>query len=290
MWQDHACHISPMTYVDNTVSVDTPSYVEDVEISSTPSTGAPHVLVCVHGIRDDGSWGSAAKISVKSGLFDNSITVLSARYDRVSSIGFILGYRHAQNCDDLVTQLHQIRSDYPSSYISVICHSNGTKVFADISRRLEFEIEWIFLCGSVCRVRDAEKFLLRNRQTVNDAGTLDWWPVVAEALRPSLFGATGVGGFHRHPITDRWFRYHHGGGVTLKHINEWIIPTLVTGRVVEVAPIEIGFKKQMPTWLRRFIIIVPLLFLCIFVIMGFMKVFFAFLFLIALAAIVVAAI
>lgn len=242
-----------MTYIDKDVSLgDARAFIEEATLISLPSNATPmHVLVCVHGIRDDGAWGSAIKIAVQSGFVPTDITVVSARYDRVSSAGFIVGYKHKKNCDDLLSQLSQIRQDFPESFISIICHSSGTKVIVDIAHRITFPIEWIFLCGSVCRASDADKLRLRRRGLVNDAGTEDWWPIIAESLRPSRFSATGVGGFNRHPVIDRWFRYRHGDGLTQKHVDEWVIPTIINGRVRLVIPIDIGYKKHMPVLLRR---------------------------------------
>jgi hypothetical protein len=232
-----------------------PSFaVEAVEVLE--DARPPHVLICVHGIRDDGAWCEASATALGDFL-ESRIEIVCVRYDRVSSYGFVLGRNRTEIRDDVISQIKYIRERFPESPLSVLCHSNGTKIIAEIILKLDFKLEWIFLCGSVCHIRDVNSLREISQFPINDAGINDWWPILAEALRPSLFGATGVGGFHRFPVRDRAFPYYHGGALTEEHIRNWVFPTLATGKVLKTPALDIGFKKHAPTYIRYFLIALP---------------------------------
>lgn len=172
----------------------------------------PHVLVCVHGIRDDGNWGNIAATAI-GGLADTKVEIVCVRYDRVSSFGFLLGNGRNKNNIDVIDQLSFIRNKFPDSLISIICHSNGTKLVSEIIQALTFEIEWLFLCGSVCTTADVRTLRIARRYPVNEIASKDWWPLIAETLAPKRFQSTGSTGFNMYPIVDRLFPYNHGGAI-----------------------------------------------------------------------------
>jgi hypothetical protein len=233
----------------------TSSLISDV--SKIEDERPPHVLICVHGIRDDGAWCDIAAIA-PGRFLDTTIEIACVRYDRLSIRGFVWGHRRAAIQDDVIDQIDFIKKRFPDSQYSALCHSNGTKVMAEILPRLTIKLEWIFLCGSVCRLNDVKS--LRNviNNPVNDAGTKDWWPIIAEILRPSMFQATGVNGFRCFPVEDRFFDYDHGEAVRKKHIEEWIFPTLAMGHVETSDKIDTGYKKHLPIYARRTLMATPI--------------------------------
>jgi hypothetical protein len=227
-----------------------------VEIADVQDARPPHVLICVHGIRDDGAWCNTATTALGEFL-DTRIEIVCVRYDRVSSHGFLLGRNRSATRADVLQQIRYIASRFPESPMSVLCHSNGTKIIAELMGKFGFKFEWIFLLGSVCHIRDVDKLREIVKHPVNDAGTRDWWPIIAEATRPSMFGATGTCGFSRYPVVDRYFNYSHGGGITQDHINGWILPTLSTGSVRRSPHQPVKFKKHLAAYIRyAFLIIV----------------------------------
>jgi hypothetical protein len=229
-----------------------------VDVAAVDDARPPHVLICIHGIRDDGAWCNSTATALGDFL-DSKIEIICVRYDRVSSYGFILGRNRDAIKLDVIDQINFVKRSFPESPISVLAHSNGTKVLAEIIPDLDFELEWIFLCGSVCHIRDVNNLRKVSRVPVNDVGTKDWWPIIAEALRPSMFGATGTNGFYRFPVKDRFFAYYHGQGTNEEHIQNWILPTLATGRVRNTAAINFRTKKHAATYIRYSLIMLPVL-------------------------------
>lgn len=225
----------------------------DIGVASVTDDRLPHILICVHGIRDDNAWCNQTRTAAGKFL-DTKIEVACVRYDRLSSFGLILKRDRTDVQRSVLRDINFIISEYPDHPISLLCHSNGTKVIAEILPSIESEIEWIFLCASICHLKDVPVFRVPNKKTVSDASTKDWWPILAEALRPSTFQATGVTGFNCYPIIDRSYPYKHGGGVNNKHIEKWIFPTISTGKVIAHATEDIGFKKHTPIYIRRAIL------------------------------------
>lgn len=230
----------------------------DVTVFSVEDRRPPHVLVCVHGMRDNGAWCSeveaAESIAVTApGRFvDTRFVIACASYDRQSTVDFLLGLRRSSIQAQVLDRIRSIREQYSSSPISILCHSNGTKVVADLMSSFNFKVEWLFLCGSVCRLDDVRELRKVTQRPVNDAAPNDPWPILAEVVRPGLYKATGVFGFHCAPVIERMFRYYrHGGGTGRAHIEKWVLPTIVTGAVERTLVPDLGWRKHLPTYLRR---------------------------------------
>jgi cellulose biosynthesis protein BcsQ len=222
----------------------------EVEVLSVEDQRPPHVLICVHGIKDNAAWCEAV-VTARGRFIDTRIEIVCVSYRRLSTLSFILGLRRQSIQADVLHQIEAIHKKFPDSPISILCNSSGTKIISEIMPIFSFKIEWIFLCGSVCRLEDISQLREIARYPVNDAATNDWWPILAESIRPGIFQATGVYGFHAFPVIERTFPYYHGEGMRRKHIERWILPTLVTG-VVERTPIQdFGISKHLPVYIRR---------------------------------------
>jgi hypothetical protein len=248
-----------MRDVERTVEIK-PSF--PVEVTAVEDGRPPHVLICVHGIRDNAAWCNEAA-TIKGSFADTRFEIVCVTYPRLSSVSFILGRRKIREAVelDVLRQIQYIRKRYRKNMISILCHSSGTKIVFDLFSKIKFRIEWIFLCGSVCRLTDvgnllANKSLTINRKIINDAATEDWWPIVAEALRPSLFQATGVYGFHRFPVVERMFKYKHGDGTHRSHIEKWVLTTIANGIPERTDVYDMGFKKHLPVYIRRSLILI----------------------------------
>ena len=98
---------------------------------------------------------------------------------------------------------------------------------------------------------DVKSLRTITNRPINDAGTKDWWPIWAETMRRSMFHATGANGFHKYPVIDRAFPYKHGDGIQQKHIENFILPSISTGRVLRTPILDAKFKKKFPLYVRR---------------------------------------
>jgi hypothetical protein len=243
-----------MPDVQRTVEIK-PSF--PVDVTAVEDARLPHVLICVHGIRDNAAWCNEAA-TIKGKFADTRFEIVCVTYPRLSSVTFILGRRKIREKveSDVLDQIQYIRKKYPKNMISILCHSSGTKIISDLKSKIKFKIEWIFLCGSVCRLSDVKNLRTIKRKIINDAATEDWWPILAEALRPSLFQATGVYGFHRFPVVERMFKYRHGDGTHRSHIEQWVLTTIANGIPERTEVYDVGFKKHIPVYLRRGLILI----------------------------------
>lgn len=226
----------------------------DVGVASVRDGRLPHILICIHGIRDDNAWCNQTRTAAGKFL-DTTIKVACVRYKRLSSFDLILNRDRTAVQESVRKDIEFIISQHPDSPISLLCHSNGTKVIAEVLPSIRSEIDWIFLCASLCHLDDVPSLRVSKKQTVSDAATKDWWPILAEALRPSIFQATGVTGFNCYPIIDRSFAYNHGDSVNIKHIEKWILPTIATGKIIAHDTTDVGYRKHMPIYIRRAILL-----------------------------------
>lgn len=210
----------------------------------------PVVLVVLHGIRDNGDWQAAFSVpDAHSGLL--AIEVHPISYRRLDTASFLFGWRDRQIDEFVLSRMKAIVRRFPSSPVPVFAHSNGAKVLARILDRLPVRPDGVFLAGAVCTKDDAGRFDDVRVFVANDCGLRDLWPLVAAALRPSVFGDVGVVGFGNSPIVDRFFAFGHAGALDPTHFQDWIYPSIVTGRLRRTGAIALGWRKHAAAYLRR---------------------------------------
>src|ERR1700736_1241877 len=90
--------------------------------------------------------------------------------------------------------------------ISVIAHSFGTFVISHLmAKEFERKFNRVIFCGSVLPY-NFEFEQIKGRFTppiLNEVGTRDIWPAIAESLTWG-YGSAGTYGFRRPPVRDRW--------------------------------------------------------------------------------------
>src|SRR5262249_26913534 len=137
-----------------------------------------------------------------------------------------------------------IKNKYPDAKLSVIAHSFGTYIVSQlIKRNFDLKAHRIIFCGSVVSYRfwfgDFEaRFAdptLKVDPILNDVGTRDIWPAIAESITWG-YGSTGTYGFRRPVAKDRW---HNGAGhghfLTAEFCTKYWVPFLQSGETVEAA-------------------------------------------------------
>ena len=174
------------------------------------SVDAPvHVVVLVHGIRDHALWQN--QIGLK--LSKEGFKVERTNYGRLNLIEFLtpIGYFRRRAVGSVWKQIRMVRQKYGVASISVIAHSFGTYVISRMMRE-EFDIKFnrVIFCGSVVKY-DFPFEQVNSRfcdPILNDVGTRDVWPAMAESVTLG-YGSAGTYGFHRPLVLDRW---HNGAG------------------------------------------------------------------------------
>jgi hypothetical protein len=170
-----------------------------------------HLVILVHGIRDIARWQASISATLRTAGFE----VEPTNYGRVSLLEFLLPIPYFRNkaINTIWTQMQQAMQLHPDAKVSIIAHSFGTYVVAKILEKqfiLEGQIQKIVFCGSVVRYNfPFEQFKSRfQHPIINEVGTADPWPALAESVTTS-FGSAGTFGFRRPGVRDR---FHNGAG------------------------------------------------------------------------------
>jgi hypothetical protein len=171
------------------------------------ATSKPHLVILVHGIRDIARWQN----EVGRALESEGFIVEHTSYGRLNLIAFLapIDYFRKKAAARVWTDIQHARMLHPEADVSIIAHSFGTFVVTRILKeQFALELNRLLLCGSVVRY-DFPFEQIQNRFTpplVNDVGTADPWPAMAESLTTG-YGSAGTFGFNRPGVRDR---YHNG--------------------------------------------------------------------------------
>ena len=245
---------------DSSARIDKPSEPPAVE---TPDTSIPFtvavvppskdLLIVIHGIRDMGTWG----VTIKNRLENPNLTVNPIQYGYFNALRFVEPFysrhwavRYVETRVRYAIAKHRI--DHPTARISLLAHSFGAYVVAEMLRRDPFlTLDNLALCGSVLSRSFAPDILLRQvTRFVNDCGNQDIWPVVAGSVTWG-YGNTGTFGFGINAV-DRFHKGKHSLFFCPKFIDTFWGSLFLNGRVVnsDVAPAQ-------PTPLMQLFLVLP---------------------------------
>jgi hypothetical protein len=221
-----------------------------------------HVIILVHGIRDFALW----QTNVRSALVEAGFTVEATNYGRFNLLQFLapFPYFRRKAIDKVWNQIQIIQQHYPLAHLSVIAHSFGTFVIAQLMRE-KFNIKFhrVIFCGSVVTYSfPFEHFQDRfTSPLLNEVGTRDIWPAIAESVTIG-YGSAGTYGFHRPLVRDRWHNgAHHGFFLDAEFCKQFWSPFLQDGTLSEGAnkPEPPVFWLQLLSIVKLKILLFPLL-------------------------------
>lgn len=196
-------------------------------------TAQSHVVLLIHGIRDHALWQN----EIKHALQDAGLIPESTNYGRFDLLRFLIPLPYFRNraVETVWVQIRQARTHHPSAKFSVIAHSFGTYVFAQILKKgFDLKFEYVIFCGSVLSSGfEFEQLSGRYRSPLlNDVGTRDIWPALAESITWG-YGSAGTYGFRRPGVEDRWHnKAHHGYFLSAAFCKKFWVPFLVHGHIV----------------------------------------------------------
>lgn len=160
---------------------------------------------------------------------DFSIVPVPISYTRLGILGWLFDIGHKSRIESVSKRvLNAIERD-PDVPKSIVCHSNGTRVFSLLSDEIKSAFDLVFFAGSVCHF-DSDIQLHKCRKVINDCSQNDLVPLLAEIIRPNTFSQTGVIGFCNGPIVDRFYRFGHAGAKTNEHFENWIKQSVCKGK------------------------------------------------------------
>ncbi|WP_143748295.1 hypothetical protein [Mesorhizobium carmichaelinearum] len=154
----------------------------------------------------------------------------------------------------VLIQILHARLLHPDADVSIIAHSFGTFIISNILRD-QFSIPFhrIIFCGSVVRY-DFPFEQIQNRfhpPLLNEVGTRDPWPAVAESVTTG-YGSAGTFGFRRPGVRDRYHnKAGHGYFLDADFCNRFWVPFLLDG-IIEPGSVD---PDQPAGWLMAIWII-----------------------------------
>ena len=212
-----------------------------------PPNISEHVVLLVHGIRDIARWQNEIRATLESEGF----TVQPTNYGRMNLIEFLLpiSYFRKIAINTVWKQIEYAKKLHPEANFSIIAHSFGTYIVANILRNdFNLSINRVIFCGSVVKYgfpfeQVNERF---NAPILNDVGTYDPWPALAESITTD-YGSAGTYGFFRPGVRDR---FHNGAGhgyfLESTFCKKYWVPFLKDGKYVEGE----SNAQSPPFWVR----------------------------------------
>ncbi len=205
-----------------------------------------HVVILVHGIRTRALWqNELRKILQKDGF-----AVQPTNYGYFDVVRFLFPWQlfAGARVEEITRQIRHTLSINKGADCSIIAHSFGTFVVARILRdHTDLEFNRIIFCGSVV----SHKFRFEDYRgrlktpLVNEVGTRDFWPVIAEVVTFG-YGSAGTYGFRRPAVHDRWHNGKaHGDFLNQKFCVKYWAPFLRNGEIVE----DNEIAERPPWWL-----------------------------------------
>src|SRR5579872_622464 len=196
-----------------------------------------HVVILVHGIRDFALWEAVVRGPLEQAHF----TVAPTNYGRLNLLKFLTPFPFFRNSAirEVWDQIRIVRQNKPNAKLSIIAHSFGTYVVANLMRQnFDIKFERVIFCGSVVPrkfpfVQIQDRFV---QPILNEVGTRDIWPAIAESITIG-YGSVGTYGFLQPLLVrDRWHNgADHGFFLNQDFCKKYWIPFLRDGTILSAA-------------------------------------------------------
>lgn len=206
--------------------------LDNVAFVSEKRAPVRHLILILHGIFSISDGWQELQRKFEGRFEDIEVEIRPISYEMMGILNlfFDLGFKKRK----LFTEKRILKalSESNFDFVSIQCHSNGTKLFSNLSPEIHSNFRWIFFAGSICHMNDDLKFEKSSANLINDCGIFDIFPILAASLCKRRFGHTGVIGFNNPPARDRFFNYGHSQATRPEHFLEWIIPILLTSEPI----------------------------------------------------------
>ncbi|UVK52196.1 alpha/beta hydrolase [Mesorhizobium sp. AR02] len=201
----------------------------------------PPVVILIHGIRTAAWWQNRIASVIES---ETSATVIPIKYGYFDLLRFWcpFGICRAGPIEKLRQQIEGVSKHYGDGPLIVFAHSYGTYALTRvILQNPYFRFDRIILCGSVVpgdwrAVEDQIRGPEKRNAIINECGTRDIWPVLAQSGTWG-YGATGTYGFGTFNVRDRFHDITHSEYFTNEFVKANWIP-LVRGEKVTFSDVD----------------------------------------------------
>ena len=208
------------------------------------------IVILVPGIRTNAEWIDSAATDLKT--FSDPIEGFKSFGGRISSMHLITRIGLTSIRDDVRAQVNKIKIDHPSADISLLCHSMGTDIIFDIIESIDFNFNYIFFIGAICRTDKAQKIRRRCKTFINHVGVRDPWPILAALIRPDKYSSVGTFGFNRTTfVNDIRFDNNHETCTFTDHVFSFIIPVILGLEPLYPRNVRAVFNYSLPYYIRN---------------------------------------
>lgn len=201
------------------------------------------VVILIHGIRTAAWWQNRIASVIES---ETPATVIPIKYGYFDLLRFWcpFGICRSGPIEKLRQQIEGVGKHYGDRPLIVFAHSYGTYALTRvILQNPYFRFDRIILCGSVVpsdfdwrAVEDQIRGDEKRDAIINECGTRDIWPVMAQSGTWG-YGATGTYGFGTFNVRDRFHDIRHSDYFTNEFVRTYWIP-LVRGEKVTFSDLD----------------------------------------------------
>jgi hypothetical protein len=203
------------------------------------------VIVLIHGIRTFADWQPMVQRVLEE---LPAVRVIAVKYGYFDVLRFWFPvWTRRLPVEDVRRTLEDVRAKYPDARLSVVAHSFGTYAISQILRdNSSLRLYRLVLCGSIIERRYRWSHVRAQIDTdiINDYGTRDIWPVLAQSLSWG-YGDTGRHRFGGPFVRDRGHDFAHSDFFDESFVRAFWQPWFDKGKFVP----GIEGKARSPWWL-----------------------------------------
>jgi hypothetical protein len=216
-----------------------------------PSTDVPpRIAILIPGIRTNAEWIDEV---TRQERFTDSLKVIKAYGGRISSWHLITRFGVGKIRRKILAQVNATLLEYPDSEVSLICHSLGSSLAADILNEMNYRFKYVIFLGTICHCDHAILIKKSCETFINHRGSYDPWPILAALVRPSHYSPTGTFGFNFGAyVNDIEFDNDHATCTSYEHIKKFVIPVISNGQALGPTQVTKVFDLNRFYYARRF--------------------------------------
>jgi hypothetical protein len=192
-----------------------------------------HVVFVLHGIWSRGRWFQFANYVFNE--YTGVIRIERLDYGLSGLWQFLFSLDLNRRGEYIVDQV----ADYLGSFdtanttVSFMAHSFGSQMLFQVIERIArtVSIKYIVLFGSIVRPTMVRPHLRKCQRIINQCGTRDIVPILAESVRPCKYNATGTYGINLPHVANRFFNVGHFGCTSIAHLKQHIVPIFINNQL-----------------------------------------------------------
>jgi hypothetical protein len=210
-----------------------PSGANDENAAETDNADIKEVVLLVHGIRDFAEWEQKVSPILERIPYTRVPPLSYGRFDAFR-FWFPIWTRETP-VKKLLWRIRFARDKFPTAKLSVIAHSFGTYAIGQILRENpDIRLHRLILCGAILPSEfrwDQIRYSVAT-EIINDCGTRDIWPVLAQSTTFG-YGSSGRFGFGSPGVRDRYHDFGHGGFFEDNFVTNYWLPWFRSGNFVK---------------------------------------------------------